>query len=154
MKNKYSTSAIIMMAGALGLALTLVMTAAGCGTRFDGTSLVGTTWVGEVTDDYSQFGAGQVTTKRTAKFTSDTAGTQEIKVSKWSGEWSDDGKKKAQGLLDALTGDFTYTYDAENHSGNYSSSKGAGGRFQIDVEKREISLPGNSSDKPVVLKLK
>ncbi|GAB6393180.1 MAG: hypothetical protein MdMp014T_2553 [Treponematales bacterium] len=101
---------------ALALAVSALL--AGCAKKFDGTSLVGTTWVGENTEDLSSYGAGKYTAQGTLKFTSDSAVTQELKVTKWEDNWSDEMKSKLQGMMDEENGEFPYTYDAADHTGS------------------------------------
>jgi len=72
---------------------------AGCAKKFDGSSLVGTTWVGESSEDLSSYGVGKYTAGITVKFTSDTEGTREVKVTKWEGNWSNEMKTKVQGMI-------------------------------------------------------
>jgi ABC-type glycerol-3-phosphate transport system substrate-binding protein len=137
--------------GIAALAFAAMVVLGGCAKKFDGSSLVGTTWVGESGADLSSYGAGKYTATVTAKFNSDTAGAIEIKVTKYEGNWPDEWKTKVQGIFTEQSGDFTYTYNADEHTGSAKTAQSSAS-FTVDVSAKTLTY--STSGGEIVLKLK
>ncbi|MDR1074315.1 MAG: hypothetical protein LBL45_11715 [Treponema sp.] len=138
----------LFFAGMAALLLTFGLVVASCGggddggTPFDGATLAGTKWVAIQSNVPYPFGAGlSMDMKATLEFTSDTAGTATVDVTKWNGDWDADTKEKAQGMMaqDEDNGAFTSTYDAATKTGTYTLKSGTTGTFTVNVEKKELT---------------
>jgi hypothetical protein len=87
---------------------------------FDGSSLAGTIWVAETTEDFSEMADGaeaKIKAKSTLDFTSASAGTITVEITEWIGKWDDKDKEfiTAMGVLDHVA--FTSTYDSTAKTG-------------------------------------
>jgi hypothetical protein len=113
MKKNVFLTGILSMVLVFGTALFV-----GCKASFNGSTLAGTKWVSEETEDLSflEDGLG-MKVKVTLNFTSTTAGTITVAVTEWIGTWEAESKTKMEGMITAGNGPFTSIYDSATKAG-------------------------------------
>jgi hypothetical protein len=140
------------LTGMTALLLSLGLILAACSTggddnnsnnnsSFDGSTLVGTTWVAtkqNVSFDDEDDGPTMDITV-TFEFTSNAAGAATFKAAKWNGNWPDEMKAFIQIMMAEENGPFTYTYNADTKAGTYILKSGDGGTFTVDADKQELT---------------
>jgi hypothetical protein len=145
------------------IALVVVLVTTGCGgdggggettPSFDGSTLAGTKWESSG-DGPSPFDDSlKMTVKTTVNFTSDTEGTMEVKITKFTGNWVDEMKEKMNGIIEMNNGAFTSTYDAAEKKGTLTpKGETTPQNFTVNVGSKTLTIE-DDDDGPTVLNLK
>jgi hypothetical protein len=128
------------------LVMGLMVALIGC-TGFTGDKLAGTKWATTSSQDMSALGNGlKATVTITATF-DETNVTVASEVTKWEGDWPDEGKTKVEGLMKSDDGTFPYTYTKPN--GSYTNKGEV--NFVVDTEKKTLTVSDDGED--IVLNL-
>ena len=153
-KKKLLLSAVPVILLALGLAFVTCDTGSSSGgSKFDGTTLAGTKWVADKTQDAeTQAKLGLKKVRITMTFTSDTAGTFKAEAAEWASGATQEQKSKANGVMALVNGPFTSTYNNVTKTGTIILNDDSEETFIVDVDRKELTSTDEDGDVTVFKK--